>query len=48
MLVDRVTTLDFPKPMPPSFVYFLGSGLAEKLKPLKKVRTPDVKITRLS
>ena len=38
MLVDRVAALDYPKPMPPSFVYFLGSGLNKELKPLKNVR----------
>ena len=36
MLVDRCTTLDFPRPMPPSFVHMLGAGLSEEPGPMSE------------
>ena len=45
MLVDRSTALDFPKPMPPSFVYILGAGLSNVSdpKPMSEVSTESHK-----
>ena len=45
MLIDRTTTLDFPRPMPPSFVYILGAGLSNvpNPKPMSEVRVKSPK-----
>ena len=36
MLVDRCTTMDFPRPTPASFVHMLGAGLSEEPGPMSE------------